>query len=521
MTAPNCVRAPSTGHDPAVGDDAEVVLVVTGVGELVALTEVVRCGGLGVGLVDVVCVVDLELVVGLATFVGVGLVVGVGLMVGVGLVVGVGVGVGDGLGAGFGEGRSAGPGVGTVALFGNGSEEISADVGASAKEIGSGDEVDDAGGSAVEERVVTTAGPARTCCRRWINTPTRTPSVTATTTADAIPSAHRCRTLDFPSDRSMSLPPVGEPRSPTSCPWSDRPRSAIREAWLVGALCQAGGMKEQASSPPVLGGLPQYPGAQALVTDGQALLLRGLTKEYGGHAVVDHIDLDVPGGSFFGLVGPNGAGKTTTLSMITGLLRPDAGRVVLAGIDVWQEPVRAKAAMGVLPDGLRLFERLSGPELLSYLGRLRGLDAATVNERAGELLHVLDLAEAGQKLVADYSTGMRKKITLAAALLHSPPVLLLDEPLEAVDPVSARVIRTVLTRYTAAGGTVVFSSHVMALVEELCSHVAVMSHGRIVASGDLAAVRGSARSLDDAFLHLVGADDVGKGGLSWLGSSRA
>ena len=280
-------------------------------------------------------------------------------------------------------------------------------------------------------------------------------------------------------------------------------------------------MTEQAPLPPSAGGLPQYPGAQALVTRGEALLLRGLTKEYGGHAVVDHIDLDVPGGSFFGLVGPNGAGKTTTLSMVTGLLRPDAGRVVLAGIDVWEDPVRAKAAMGVLPDGLRLFERLSGPELLSYLGRLRGLDAAMVNDRAAELLRVLDLAEAGQKLVADYSTGMRKKVTLAAALLHSPPVLLLDEPLEAVDPVSARVIRTVLTRYTAAGGTVVFSSHVMALVEELCSHVAVMSRGRIVAAGDLPSVRGSARSLDDAFLHLVGADDIGKGGLSWLGSSPA
>jgi len=134
---------------------------------------------------------------------------------------------------------------------------------------------------------------------------------------------------------------------------------------------------------------------------------------------------------------------------------------------------------------------------------------------------VLELADAGNKLVADYSTGMRKKITLAAALLHSPRVLLLDEPLEAVDPVSARIIRTVLSRYTAAGGTVVFSSHVMALVEDLCSHVAVIAAGKIIAAGHLADVRGSAASLDDAFLHLVGADDVGEGGLSWLGSSQA
>ena len=269
-------------------------------------------------------------------------------------------------------------------------------------------------------------------------------------------------------------------------------------------------------------GLPNYPGAADLARSvaGQALALRGLTKSFGGKPAVDHVDLDVPVGSFFGLVGPNGAGKTTTLSMVTGLLRPDEGRVIVAGADVWSDPVAAKARMGVLPDGLRLFERLSGPELLSYLGRLRGMPAATVASRAAELIAVLDLDEAGNKLVADYSTGMRKKITLAAALLHSPAVLLLDEPLEAVDPVSARIIRGVLGRYTAAGGTVVFSSHVMALVEGLCSHVAVMAHGRIIAAGELATVRGDAASLDDAFMHLVGAPAVEEGGLSWLGSPQ-
>lgn len=269
--------------------------------------------------------------------------------------------------------------------------------------------------------------------------------------------------------------------------------------------------------------LPSYPGPDQLTTSlaGQALALRGLTKSFDGRTVVNHIDLDVPAGSFFGLVGPNGAGKTTTLSMVTGLMRPDGGRVVVAGVDVWADPVKAKSLMGVLPDGLRLFERLSGAEMLSYLGRLRGIDAATIKHRSDELLQVLDLQDAGGKLVADYSTGMRKKITLAAALLHSPPVLILDEPLEAVDPVSARVIRTVLTRYTVSGGTVIFSSHVMALVEALCSHVAVMAAGQIVASGDLATVRGSAASLDDAFMHLVGADDLAGGGLEWLGSSQA
>lgn len=251
-----------------------------------------------------------------------------------------------------------------------------------------------------------------------------------------------------------------------------------------------------------------------------ALAVRRLARAFGQKVVVKGIDLDVPVGSFYGLVGPNGAGKTTTLSMITGLLRPSDGGVWIHGIDVWGDPVRAKAAMGVLPDGLRLFERLSGTELLSYLGRLRGLPVETVNTRSRELLDVLDLSGAGDKLVADYSTGMRKKITLAAALLHSPPLLLLDEPLEAVDPVSARVIRDVLQAYVAGGRTVVLSSHVMALVEELCTHVAVLNDGQIVADGPVAQIRGEAASLDDAFFHIVGGRAMSEGGLEWLRSSQ-
>lgn len=282
-------------------------------------------------------------------------------------------------------------------------------------------------------------------------------------------------------------------------------------------------MTDHTVGPGVAGGLPSYPSTRAADprTAGAALAIRGLVKQFGEKTAVDHIDLDVPVGSFFGLVGPNGAGKTTTLSMVTGLLRPDEGRIFVAGGDVWADPVAAKANMGVLPDGLRLFERLSGPELLSYLGRLRGIPADEVQRRIHGLLDVLDLTSAGSKLVADYSTGMRKKITLAAALLHSPSLLLLDEPLEAVDPVSARAIRGVLSDYCAGGGTVVFSSHVMALVEELCSHVAVMADGRIVASGELSVVRGDAASLDDAFFHIIGGQDRGTEGLSWLRSSRA
>ncbi|MEU1782999.1 MULTISPECIES: ABC transporter ATP-binding protein [Streptomyces] len=249
-----------------------------------------------------------------------------------------------------------------------------------------------------------------------------------------------------------------------------------------------------------------------------AVRVEGLWKRFGEQVAVAGIDLEIPAGRFVGLVGPNGAGKTTTLSMVTGLLRPDSGRVEIGGADVWQDPAAVKARIGVLPEGLRMFERLSGRELLAYTGRLRGLPGDEVDKRATQLLDVLDLAGAQNKLVVDYSTGMRKKIGLAAALLHNPEVLFLDEPFEGVDPVSAQTIRKVLERYTASGATVVFSSHVMELVESLCSWVAVLAGGRIRAHGPLADVRGDAPTLQDAFLELVGmrgntADD----NLDWLG----
>jgi ABC-2 type transport system ATP-binding protein len=245
---------------------------------------------------------------------------------------------------------------------------------------------------------------------------------------------------------------------------------------------------------------------------------RGLWKRFGQHPAVAGIDLDLPAGHFIGLVGPNGAGKTTALSMITGLLRPDQGTVEVVGHDVWQDPAEVKARIGVLPEGLRTFERLSGRELLGYTGRLRGLPGAEVDSRAAQLLDVLDLAGSQHKLVVDYSTGMRKKIGLACALLHNPEVLFLDEPFEGVDPVSAGTIRGVLERYTASGATVVFSSHVMELVESLCDWVAVMAAGQIRACGTLAEVRGAADSLQSAFLELVGAGDRAAGtSLDWLG----
>ena len=248
-----------------------------------------------------------------------------------------------------------------------------------------------------------------------------------------------------------------------------------------------------------------------------ALSIRGLSKSFGGKIAVNSVDLEVLSGSFFGLVGPNGAGKTTLLLMAVGLMRPDAGTSAVLGTDVWHRGLQPKRDLGVLPDALALPEFLTGRELLNYLGRLRGLEAEIVDTRAEELLQVMDLLGEERTLVVDYSTGMRKKIGLATALLHNPRVLVLDEPFEAVDPVSALSLKRILSRYVARGGAVLLSSHVMALVEQLCDTVAVMSNGEIIAGGALEEVRG-ARSLENAVVALT---DPGSGGaeeLSWLGT---
>jgi ABC-2 type transport system ATP-binding protein len=251
-----------------------------------------------------------------------------------------------------------------------------------------------------------------------------------------------------------------------------------------------------------------------------ALSLRGLTKRFGALTAVDAISLDVPAGSFFGLVGPNGAGKTTTLSMCTGLLRPNLGTAAVFGHDVWRDPAAAKARIGVLPDGQRLFDRLTGRELLTYTGLLRRMEPAVVEQRAAELLDVLGLADAASTMVVDYSAGMTKKIGLACALLHAPRLLVLDEPFEAIDPVSAATIREILQRYVGSGATVILSSHVMALVESLCDYVAVIATGRVVASGAVDDVR-AGRSLEDVFFDLVGGVRSSGEELSWLRSSSA
>lgn len=237
--------------------------------------------------------------------------------------------------------------------------------------------------------------------------------------------------------------------------------------------------------------------------DAPALALRGLVKRFGRTLAVDWLDLDIPAGSFYGVVGPNGAGKTTTLSMATGLLVPDHGEVRVHGVDVWHAPAEAAPLLGILPDGLRLFDRLTGPELISYAGLLRGMAPDVVAQRRDDLLAALDLVSAGTTLVADYSAGMTKKVALACALVHAPRVLVLDEPFEAVDPVSATGIRAILERFVAAGGTVVMSSHVMALVERMCTHVAVVGGGRVLAAGPLDEVRGG-QDLEARFVGLLG-----------------
>lgn len=247
---------------------------------------------------------------------------------------------------------------------------------------------------------------------------------------------------------------------------------------------------------------------------GDVLVLRGVSKRFGDTHAVDGIDLTVPAGTFYGLVGPNGAGKTTTLSMIAGLLEPDRGSIRVGGVDAASDPVGAKRLMGVLPDRLRTFDRLTGRQLLYYYGVLRGLAPAVVESRTADLARAFDLTDALGRVVSDYSAGMAKKVMLAGALIHSPRVLVLDEPFEAVDPVSSAIILDILSTYVAHGGTVILSSHGMELVERVCTRVAVIVAGQVLAEGTVDEVRGEL-SLEQRFIELAGGlSDVE--GLEWL-----
>ena len=252
-----------------------------------------------------------------------------------------------------------------------------------------------------------------------------------------------------------------------------------------------------------------------------AIKTRDLLRVFGQKAAVNHLNLSVKRGEFYGFLGPNGAGKSTTIKMMVGLLRPTAGSVLVGGIDVWKDPLQARAIMGVLPEYLNLYERLTGKEFLVFAGHMYGLPGNMINQRSEELLNILTLKEDADKLIVDYSVGMRKKIALAAALIHSPQVLFLDEPFEGIDPISSRTMRDIMRGLTQHGTTIFFSSHIMEVVERLCTRVGIINQGVLVAEGTLQELRERASgedkdaTLEDIFLNVVGAHEESHN-LSWL-----
>jgi ABC-2 type transport system ATP-binding protein len=254
--------------------------------------------------------------------------------------------------------------------------------------------------------------------------------------------------------------------------------------------------------------------------EARAIVVEDLRKVYGAKVAVDGLRFSVARGRFFGFLGPNGAGKSTTIRMLTGLLRPTSGDAIIEGIRLSEDPLGVKRAIGVLPEELPLYERLTGREYLLFAGRMYGLSRAESEQRAGELVEFLSLKDDADRLTLEYSQGMKKKLALAAALIHNPKVLFLDEPLNGIDPVSARVVTDLLQRLTKKGVTLFFTSHVLDVVERLCDEVAIIDKGRIVAQGTLSDIRAQRdeahdASLEEVFLKLVAAD-VTRSDLSWI-----
>jgi len=244
---------------------------------------------------------------------------------------------------------------------------------------------------------------------------------------------------------------------------------------------------------------------------GAAIVTQKLTRRFGNLTAVNGMDLTVAAGQFFGFLGPNGAGKSTTIKMLTGLLAPTSGRVQLLGLDFSSNAVDIKRQIGVVPEGMGLFARLTGLEYLTFVGRMYGLDRATTLQRANELLEFMQLADRPKSVIADYSHGMQKKIALAAAVIHGPRILFLDEPFEGVDALAAGALKSLLGRMTERGVTIFLTSHVLEIVERLCSHVGIIHKGRLVAQGSLEELRagvaeGSKTNLEEIFLSIVGQD---------------
>jgi ABC-2 type transport system ATP-binding protein len=265
-----------------------------------------------------------------------------------------------------------------------------------------------------------------------------------------------------------------------------------------------------------------------------AIVTQGLTRTFGGLVAVDNVSFQVEAGQFFGFLGPNGAGKSTTIRMLTGLLAPTAGSMQVLGLDFQQNPIEVKRQIGVVPEGLALYDRLTGKEYLNFVGRMYGLDRGTAAQRSAELLDFMDLADREKTLIVDYSHGMKKKLALAAAVIHGPKVLFLDEPFEGVDAIAAGTLKSMLHSMTSRGATIFLTSHVLEIVERLCSHVAIIYKGKIVAQGSLDELRagvaakhpdGSAGApaekltLEQIFLAIVGQEGAvrkSEDELSWL-----
>jgi len=264
-----------------------------------------------------------------------------------------------------------------------------------------------------------------------------------------------------------------------------------------------------------------------------AIVTQGLTRRFGELLAVDNVNLTVTSGQFFGFLGPNGAGKSTTIKMLTGLLAPSSGSMQILGLDLVANPVEVKRQIGVVPEGMALFGRLTGSEYLNFVGRMYGLGRETAAQRTAELLEFMQLAGDPKKLVADYSHGMQKKLALAAAVIHGPKILFLDEPFEGVDAIAAGTLKSMLQGMIGRGATIFLTSHVLEIVERLCSHVAIINRGQLVAQGSLeelrsgveaqvAAVNDGANApaekltLEQIFLQVVGGAREGQE-LSWLG----
>src|SRR5215470_18028731 len=250
-----------------------------------------------------------------------------------------------------------------------------------------------------------------------------------------------------------------------------------------------------------------------------AIATDGLTRRFGDLVAVQDVNLRVASGQFFGFLGPNGAGKSTTIKMLTGLLAPTAGRMRILGLDFEDQMVEVKRQIGVVPEGMALFGRLTGAEYLNFVGRMYGLDRETAAKRTGDLLEFMQLADQPKKLVTDYSHGMQKKLAMAAAVIHGPKILFLDEPFEGVDAIASGTLKAMLQRMIARGATIFLTSHVLEIVERLCTHLAIIHQGALVANGSIEQLRAGVRSrhpglpteelggklsLEQIFLEMVG-----------------